>query len=678
LDDPLRFAAKWGGFNDKNNNGKPDLTTEWDADGDGVPDTYFLVQNPVKLKETLKKAFDNIFKTNSSASNVIANSSSITTNSRVFQARFNSSYWSGDLVAYPLTSSGVSKSTEWEASNKIPAPASRKIFVRTTSSTTVEFLRTNLDAANKALLDSDPSATDNSQDVVDYLRGVRTKELQNSGNFRDRPTHVLGDIAHSSPFYEKDSDTIYVGANDGMLHAFKASNGSVAGSAGTELFGFIPAEVISRLKNLTSNGYAHEYFVDGDVVVSPKTTETGNKNLLFAALGRGGKGLFGLNVTNPTAFGASNFLWEYTPTGSTAAASDADLGLMLGRPVYVKMNNGKAAIIVGNGYNSTGGKAVLYIFLLGTNGELTEVKKIDTLAGSDNGLATPGAFDADGNGTVDFIYAGDLKGNVWKFDVSGATTSSWVVSLSGNPLFVAKDASNNRQPITAPISVAIDNVPGDTHEGKRFVFFGTGSYFRTDDPADTSVQTWYGLIDEGSTITARSQFKERTFTGSATIAGTAVRSFSAAVAGDMVGKKGWYLDFSAPAGERIITTSNLYKLVVPTLVASSIIPAVSDPCIAGGSGYINFMSPFRGGTTSTNLVDVDGNKLFDDTLTTSDGTVPADSVDPGVGMPSEPVLVGDQLCVGGTSDTDPIKCIKVKKPVTAVKGRISWREIIKD
>lgn len=684
LRDPLWYAAKWGGFVDYNNNSKPDQPTEWDADSNGVPDNYFLVQNPLKLKEALKRAFDSISKINSSASNVIANSTSVTTNSRIFQARFDANYWSGDLVAYPVASSGVTTSVEWKASDRVPTPASRNLVIRTTSGTTKEFLWSNLAAADKALLDTDTSTTvDNSQDIVDYLRGVRSKEFKNAGNFRDRPSHVLGDIVHSSPFYVQDTDAIFVSGNDGMLHAFKASNAGVPNSAGTELFGFIPSEVVSRLKNLTSTGYTHEFFVDGDVVVSPKTAETNNKNLLFGALGRGGKGLFGLDVTTPTSFGTANFLWEYTPTGNTDAASDADLGLMLGRPVYAKMNNGTGAIIVGNGYNSTGGKAVLYIFLLNTSGQITEVKKIETLAGGDNGLATPGVFDADGNGTIDYIYAGDLKGNVWKFDVSGTASSSWSVALSGSPLFVAKDASNQLQPITAPISVAIDTVPGDTHEGKRFVFFGTGSYFRTDDPADTSVQTWYGLIDDvtaTTSISGRSVLRARTISGSGTVGGRPVRSFSAAATGDMVGKKGWMLDFTFAGGERIVTKSNLFQLVVPTLVASSIIPNVTDPCVPGGSGYVNFMSPFKGGTTSKDIADVDAdNKFDDDKLTDDDGNpVYIDSVDLGVGLNSEPVLVGDQLCVGGTSETNPVACIKVNKGGKTSKGRISWREIIKD
>jgi len=570
--------------------------------------------------------------------------------------------------------------------------------VRTTDDTTTSFTWSNLSTTDRALLDADPSAADNSQDIVDYLRGTRSKEIKNGGSFRDRVTldpglAPLGDIVHSSPFYEKDSDMLYVSANDGMLHAFRAAeikdgSGTVIHKAGSEVFGFIPSEVLSRLKNLASPGYSHAFFVDGDVVVSPKTAETGNKHLLFGALGRGGKGLFSLNVTAPTSFSTSDFLWEYTPTGdssavtdgvldaSTNAATDADLGFMLGRPVYVKLNNGKGAVIAGNGYNSSSGKAVLYIFLLNTSGQVTEVNKLDTGAAGDNGLATPGVFDADGNGTVDFIYAGDLSGNVWKFDVSSATAADWAVGISGNPLFVAMDAANNLQPITSPITIAKDEVAGDTHEGKRFVFFGTGAYFSTGDPADTSEQTWYGIIDDNATVANRSVLKERSFAvSSGTFSGKPVRAFNAAVTGDMVGKQGWFLDFTSPAGERMVTEPVYFKLARPALVGSSIIPSAGDPCTPGGTGFLNVISPFSGGAMPVGILDVNDNKNFIDDLISG---YLIGSVDLGVGMPSRPTLIGNQLVVGGTEPSKPIASIRVNTGLSALKGRISWREIVRD
>ncbi|MBT3066087.1 pilus assembly protein [Rhodoferax sp. U11-2br] len=703
LQNPLWYAAKWGGFNDISNNKTPDLPSEWDTNGDGVPDNYFLVQNPIYLRDSLKSAFDNIFNASSSASNVIANSTSITdsTSTQVFQARFDANKWSGDLVAYPITTAGLSITPVWQAQHRMPAPADRKLFVRTPSGVTKPFVWNELPSADKALLDADSSSANNSSDVVAYLRGSRDKEIKGStGIFRERVSlevnvAPLGDIVHSSPFFDQDNDVLYVNANDGMLHAFRASDvkdssGNVLHKAGSEIFGFIPSAVVSRLKNLTSPGYTHEFLVDGDVVVSPKTAETGDKRLLFGTLGRGGKGLFGLNVTTPTGFGTSDFLWEYTPTGDSSAISDGvkdtavnantdqDLGLMLGRPVYAKMNygdNGTGAVIVGNGYNSTSGKAVLYIFLLDTDGKVATVKKLDTLIAGDNGLATPSVLDVDGNGTVDYIYAGDLKGNVWKFDVRGKTTASWSVGLSGKPLFVAKDTSNKLQPITSPITFATDTVAGDPHVGKRFVFFGTGSYFRSVDPADASVQSWYGLIDEDEVITDRTALKQRSVAITGIFDNKPVRGFSVAEPNDMVGKKGWYIDFENPAGERIVTEPMFYKFAVPALVASSIIPATGDPCIPGGSGYLNVINPFNGAATSLGILDVDENKSFKNDVVS--GYV-IGSIDLGVGLLSRVTLVGNRLVVGGTDPNNPVEDIPPNFGVTPLKGRISWREIITD
>ncbi|MFO1262008.1 MAG: PilC/PilY family type IV pilus protein [Rhodoferax sp.] len=662
LNDPLWYAAKWGSFKDDNKNGKPD-TGEWDSRVSGSPDNYFLVQNPSKLPEQLKKAFDNIAAISSSASNVISNSTSTSANKYVYQSRFDSSNWSGDMVAYPFTGSGVSTTPAWKASSKVLSDTGRRLYYLRSDGVAKEFKWSNLTTADQtSLVDVD---------TLDYVRGVRGKESQNSGGtFRNRPATVLGDIVNSSPYYETSTDVVYVGGNDGMLHAFKASDGSTAGSAGTELFGFIPAEVVSRLKNRASVNYVHDHYVDGDVVVSPRASETSSKNYLVATLGRGGKGLFALDVTAPATFDESKFLWEYTPTASTTAAADNDLGYMIGRPSYVKLNNGKGAIIVGNGYNSTSGSAVLYVFILKSDGSIDSVKKFDTGIAGDNGLSTPTAFDSDNNGTIDYVYAGDLKGNVWKFDLSSASDTAWAIANTGSPMFTAKDSGNTPQPITAPMSIAVDPVAGDPNKDKRFVFFGTGSYFKTGDPADAQVNTWYALIDEGSVISGRSALKQRTVSTTTTFDGKSVRSFSSATAGDMTGKKGWYVDLSTSTYERIVTKSVYANFVSPTLIASSIIPNATDQCASGGKGFVNFIDPFSGAALTGGTIDVNNNGNFADDSAYG-------SVDLGVGMPSEPIVMGDRVVVGGTDADNPVSSVKVNLG-NKRKGRIAWREIIKD
>jgi type IV pilus assembly protein PilY1 len=347
---------------------------------------------------------------------------------------------------------------------------------------------------------------------------------------------------------------------------------------------------------------------------------------------------------------------------------------MLGRPAIAKMNDGNWAVIVGNGYNSSSGKAVLYIFNLDDG---TLLKKIDTGVAGDNGLASPGVFDSNGDGKIDFIYAGDLKGNVWKFDVSHANKSQWDVAFKSGatpqPFFTAKDGSGNAQPITAPITVDVNDATGDPNYGKRYIFFGTGSYFRSGDPSDTQVQSWYGLIDDGSQITDRTQLTQRSIVKEGVFDGKTVRVFSEATANDMAGKKGWYLDFTTRTGERIVTASKLDRRGKPMLLASSVIPVV-DPCVPGGVGFVNAVVPFSGARFDVPVFDINDNGDFaDDKL---DG-IYIGGLDLNIAMPSEPIVVGNRLVVGGSSGgTGSVPTPPDPPSGTLGKGRISWREII--
>lgn len=688
LKDPLWYAAKWGGLVDSNGNGRPDLDSEWDADGDGLPDTYFLVQNPLKLKESLKKTLDNIASRSSSASNVSANSTSISSSSRLYQAVFNTQRWSGDLVAYPATTNGVGSTPSWHAAAAMPAWNERNLFMRNMANDTTQKLSTfsNLSTADQTALGNN--------NVFEYLMGRRSAEVQNGGALRDRGS-ALGDIVHSSPFYDRNTDVIYVGANDGMLHAFR-------GADGRELFGFIPRQSVSRLRALSTTAYVHDYYVDGDVVVSDRMTATNNRSYLYSLLGRGGKGLFSLDVTTPATFGTGpSFLWEYTPAASTVAAADTNLGKMMGRPTIARLNNGKLGVIVGNGYESTSGRAVLYIFIINADGSLDRVRQLDTLAGGHNGLAGPGIHDANNDGIADYIFAGDLHGNVWKFDVTSNDPDAWNVAYSGAPLFQARDHLGVAQPITAPMNAVVNTRNGDPNRNRVFVFFGTGSYFKQGDTTDMQRQTWYGLIGDGLTPInsdrAIQALRSRSVTATGTVGGLASRTFSLATANDMVGRSGWYLDLTAPVqGERITTGSKIINFAVPGLTVSSMYPIPDDPCVPGGKGYLNVIDPFSGAAFTIGLLDINGDNNFsNDTLTAANGNVGyIGSVDLGVGIPTEALPMGAPglviIFVGGSGDTgsgtggtggtgvvDLIKHLKGRGAET-MKGRLSWREIVRD
>ncbi len=613
---------------------------------------FFSAQNPKEFADSLAATLNAIAQRSGSAASIAANSSQISTNTKVFNAKFDTSRWSGELEAYAVTSTGVASTASWTASNNIPAPGSRRIFTYS-GGNVVPFQFSSLSTTDQGYLVN--------TEKVDYLRGDRSKEKQNGGTLRNR-TSILGDIVDSTPAYVSENDTLFVGANDGMLHAFNATTG-------VEQFAYVPSAVLPRIANLTNPSYTHEYFVDGDIAVSSRT-QTPSNNYLVATLGRGGKGIFALNVTTPSSFGSGSLLWEYFNS------TDNDLGYMLGAPIIAKMNDGSVVAIVANGYNSTSGNAVLYIFDLATG---SIIRKFDTGVGSDNGLAAPGVYDADNDGDIDVIYAGDLKGNLWKFDVSSNTSSAWGFAfMSGTtplPFFIATDSLGNRQPITAPVSVAKNSVTTDPNYGKRFIFVGTGSYFRNGDTADKSVQSLYGLIDQNYQITGRSNLTQRSIQLESTLNSKPVRVFSGATTGDMTSKDGWYLDLKTAGGvaegERIVTAAQAYQLAEPTLIFSSIIP-IDDPCQPGGRGYVNALNPFTGGRLSNGFFDLNADKNFANDLA---GGYNVGSVDLGIGMPSQPKIVGGRLVVGGSSGK--IGDIEINTGAKKTR-RISWREITRD
>jgi type IV pilus assembly protein PilY1 len=288
-------------------------------------------------------------------------------------------------------------------------------------------------------------------------------------------------------------------------------------------------------------------------------------------------------------------------------------------------------------------------------------------------LATPGVrFDSAGRAVS--AYAGDLLGNVWEFDLSSTSSASWGVANSGDPFFTATDGAGNAQPITAPVSMAVNDVPTDPHFGQLFVYVGTGSNFQVGDPATTRPQTLYGLIDRGTTIT-RNQLRERMINNTGTFDGRPVRTFAAATAGDMVGMSGFRLELAstgADAGERIVTRANYFRLAEPVLLFSSIIP-VSNLCTPGGRGYLNAIGAFTGARLTRPIFDINRTNGFTDDLLNG---VFIGSLDLGVGMPGEATLVGRFGILGGTSGG--IGQTVLNLGVTPVTGRMSWREIVRD
>ena len=426
---------------------------------------------------------------------------------KAYRPWFENKAWTGNVIEYDIDSGGTFSlsSANWSAqavfaTNELADSdywnSGRKIITSTSGTNQVPFRWDNLSDAQKGTLDSSTAVNETQSDVLDFVRGNRVRE---GYGMRIR-FGVLGDIVGSTPRYvanpiarypfsgygaftntnENRAARVYVGANDGMVHAFNADNGS-------EVFAYIPSMVIPDLVKLTQTPYTHTYFADGDLVVGDANFGSGGsdlwKTLLAGGLGAGGKGLFALDITSPdlsvedqSSGTDKKILFEKT---------HADLGHVYGSPSVVKLPDGKWYVISGNGYGSTNGKAKL--FLIELNSPTFTATSIDpdpldpTL---NNGLSTPVFLDKDGDSVVDVAYAGDLKGRLWKFEFG--IDGSNILTVTATKLFTTG--------VNQPITVAPD--VGAHPEGDYLIYFGTGSLLSNADIGNTQQQSVYAIWDK--------------------------------------------------------------------------------------------------------------------------------------------------------------------------------------
>ncbi len=700
---------------------------------------FLSAANPTDLSTSLTEALASIGDRTGSSSAVAANSVALNTSSAIYQARFTSGEWTGDLRIVEVNVDGTignliasSKSVlagqNWDSGRVILARNdSQGIPFRWTTSGA-----NALTAALMSYLNTDPAtstADGEGEARLWWLRGDSSNE-GTGNNYRDRNGYKLGDIVNSDPVYVggpaylPETETslhstfrtthrnrrkmVYVGANDGMLHGFDATTGQ-------EKIAYIPSMVFSNLNQLTYTSYVHKYYVDGSPASGDAYDAFSNgcasvacwRTLLVSGLGAGGKGLFALDVTDPDGSNITNLqfqesnaaniaLWEWNGTAANASAKGynaSDLGYIYGKATVARMKDGEWAVVFGNGYNSTRERAVLYI-VRARDGVL--IKSID-FSGSDNtsnGLSTPIVVDVNGDNIADYIYAGDLRGNLWKADISNASTSTWKTAYgtsgSPDPLFVAVDASNVAQPITSRPEVGRhpDGLDG------YMVYFGTGRYIVSGDQTPTSspVNTFYGIWDDnsnsGNTPVARSNLLAQTISTTTvssvdvrTVTNTAISwctSGSCSCTGG-VNCLGWRDDLltatTAARGEMMVTNPLLTGTdVLPAISFTTLIPS-SDACSAGGTGFYMLLNPKNGGPLSQAVIDITGDGIIDSNDLVN-GSVPA-GYNPNIGIPSDPIAIYGRGGVGVvplSGSGGSITSIRNYFPYGEL-GRQSWRQL---
>ena len=640
---------------------------------------------------------------------------------QVFQARFNTGDWSGELRALEMLSSGALATTPtWEAGQRLGLKnwsTGRQILTYRAASALgsrgVPFrwpANAAAPGASEIPLTLVAALNRNGAGVVDthgalrlnYLRGDASRELRRCpactapSAFRNRPTTVLGDIVNSTPLlvtsggrFVRDSaeaaayDTfrraraamapvVYVGANDGQLHAFDARTGD-------ELFAYVPGLVADRLAALPEAGYTHQYSVDGPLAAGDVHYAGGWKTLLVGTAGAGAKGLYALDISDPANFTEATASrvarWEID-------GSDTSVGHILQQPLIAKARNGRWMVFSGNGLNSSAGVAQL----LAIDAETGAVSRISTLTGtaaSPNGLLGLTAISTAGDGVVDIIYAGDQQGRLWKFDLSASDPLGWKVAYgpaaAPKPLFSAASG----QAITARPDVTPHPAGG------YLVSFGTGSYLSRDDLGTTTTQSLYGIRDSGTTVSANELVGQsvlgtqtggdgRTYRFSTHAVGRPSTLFSGddqiTEAAFRTGKKGWRLDLPA-SGERIVTEVLIRagKVIVSTLIPSS------DPCAYGGDGWVMELDAITGNRADSPALDTNGDNRVDaaDRLTLSGQLAHVSGVRVG-GIPSAPSIVraSDRALDDKIVNTSSGTTVRIRESgITATSGRSSWEQL---
>ena len=672
-----------------------------------------------------------------SAAAVSFSTGSLTEGSQLYQSKFNAKDWSGDLIAYQLKSDGSLGSKVWGAAAKLDGtkPGSRVMITLGSQKSTavgVPFRWNTITSGQQNDLRTDPDGARGSVSKgtarLEYLRGDRSHEGKGFG-FRTRGS-ALGDIWHSSAVYvgkpgqswpdsgggfpagpDKYSvfasaqsgraPVVYVGANDGFMHGFLASNGKeVIAYAPSALFS---ASISAGYHRLSDPNFNHNnLYVDGTPTISdvffagPNTKTKTWRTVLAGTLGGGGRGLFALDVTDPSTFRESNaaktVLWEFTN------ANDAHLGYTYSRPTITLMNNGRWALITGNGLEDTatdrtGGQAQLFIIYLdgGVDGTWTygtDYLRISTGSGSTssrNGLLSPAVVDLDRNGTADRIYAGDLLGSLWSFDVSKSTDTKWSLAHNGQSLF----SGSSGQSITTKPTVIRHPTVTDGSAPNLMVLFGSGRFLADGDKTRSNTQSFYGVWDNNTGGLTRSNLARQTFLlDDASKRARVLDPYLKVEYEKMTGRQyGWYIDLPAK-GERVVSEALVRGGIV---YFNSIIPDVSV-CASGGGGWEMSVKTENGGSPDAPVFDFNEDgavTVSGDTASVSgrSGASGEENIsyagkklEEEKGMPAGPSIIGNRRFTPGTATDEGAEMeetLLITNEAT-VTGRLSWEQLFPD
>ncbi len=584
---------------------------------------YFTARNPGELTSALRSAISRASERELLEAGVATAATVLEAGSRKYIPRYKTAAWSGDVEAFVLDEQGQSGAKVWGAKDKLPAWGSRNIVTMDPGlllNPRVQFHWSNLSLTGKASL-----GLLNTTTFTNFIRGDRSNEGPSGYRMRES---ILGDFINTNPVFAKESadldntkiptlgnsygayinsvkktrfGVLYVGGNDGMLHGFKETRGATPSEDGKEVFAYVPRAIYPTLSNLASRTYGsvdnyHTYYVDGPLresdvwVTSPASGPAGWRNYLFGSLGAGGRGVYALDITDPSNLGVNTIRWEVN------SLSESELGHVLFPVESGVLPNGKWVAIFGNGFGGASGKA--YLFVVDINDG--SVQKLDVSPSvSNNGLGGVAVLKNE-FGQIRNVYAGDLQGKLWKFEYSSAAASGFTLANGGQPLASATTVSGTVQSIIQP------PVLFDHSQGGKIVVFGSGRLITEADADTTTTQTMYGVRDNPpealTTPFTRSNLVERTistFNGTGDAAGNTFFSISGPDI-NWTSMRGWYIDLNVSGYAGLRVTYPPQRADARFVLFSTVSPAQNLVACESASGRgANFLYPVETGTCGT-------------------------------------------------------------------------------
>lgn len=705
---------------------------------------YFSAGDPSQLSNALNVLLARIIARSASTVAGALSSSVLTGNGVTYQSGFDSSNWSGSLVANIIGLDGTIGKQLWSASDILTAQAKAgdtRVILTSTATGAGNGAAFRWDSISTALKGADKFFTDdNGASVVAYLRGDTTNE----GSLYRRRTTTLGAIINSQTVYvaypasgytdtfpasdpessidpttklkfsyekfvndhAKRAPTIYVGANDGMLHAFDATTATtppesvdVPPSPGKERWAYVPFGVYSKLEYLTPVSSFQLYPTVDATPVTRDVFFSGANNkgwhsILVGGLRLGGRGIYALDITDASASESNpgaKVLWEFTNKSTDAGnAVGANLGYTYGKPNIGRLANGKWVVLVPSGYfpkssadpyksDQTDAAAArtqssLFVLDAQTGQVLRELVTPTSASGISNitsfGLSSPVLGDYNNDQIDDVAFAGDLQGNLWRFDLSSSDASKWSVSLA------FYSANQGVRPITVMPRLFADPISSNF-----MVVFGTGKYLGGSDNTTSDTQYIYGIRDSGPGSTAAviegttPMVQQLLTENSSNTRG--LTTYPVPATNDKgVAIGGWAIQLftgspgsQTNAGERVVVDATAL-FDSGRAIITSLLPGSTDPCAPVRKGAILVIDAATGGAASG--------------VSAGSGSVGAGYTQAGVrvnnvpvtgALPAATAVGGGKIALPGLTITDSSGANSTFSIGDAIWRRRSWREL---